>query len=117
MGFSVTLCQPEQLESGNMTARPARRMENFASLSCGPSEQIAFSYFPLQLKLRMCKTIFQILVCGLPQPLVVLRKPCIIRLISGLQDSSLTLFLADMFLHSKTTIRSFIGMEEYGFLK
>lgn len=112
MGFSVTLCQPEQLESGHLTALPARRMENFASLSCGPSEQIAFSYFPLQLKLRMCKTIFQILVCGLPQPLVALRKPCIIRLISGLQDSSLTLLLADMFLHSKTTIQSLIGVEQ-----
>lgn len=107
-GFGVTLCQPEQLESGHLTALAARRMEDFASLSCGQREQIAFSYFPLQLKLRMCKSIFQILICGLPQPLVFLRKSCIIRLNSGLQYSSLTLFLADMFLHSKTTIRGTI---------
>lgn len=51
--------------TGHLTALSVRRMKRFASLSWGSSEQIAFSYFPLQLKLRMCKTIFKILVCGL----------------------------------------------------
>lgn len=77
MAFSVTLCQPEQLESDHLKALEGKKDGEFAlekpqCIHHGLSHVVKvnkwpFSYFSLQLKLYVWEYIENTSVCGLPE--------------------------------------------------